>query len=319
MWRRVWQMACREEQIPDRRRQRRLRRARACRSWWSAARRDEHPRLSQLLPAPRHAAAHPTRSSSTSCGAPSTGSPGTSTGPSRACRVRGTSPTSTPRRSACPRPGWGCGAASSSSTVDPDAAPGLEEYLEILPEHFASWDLGERYLTRPRRARRPVQLEGGARGVHRELPHRGRPPPAAHDQRRHPDRVRRLRRGPPRQPDDHARRHRQRARRRRRWGSRTSSTPCSSPRTTDAVVPDGCQRPPGPGRPHPSAAGRAAPGGDYSSITDCEAARRHRVLRVPQLRAVGGLHDAARLPVPAPRRRPHRRGHGRHVARAGAR
>jgi len=30
-------------------------------------------------------------------------------------------------------------------TVDPDTEP-LEAYLEILPEHFASWDLGERYL-----------------------------------------------------------------------------------------------------------------------------------------------------------------------------
>jgi len=31
-------------------------------------------------------------------------------------------------------------------TVDPEAAS-LEDYLEILPEHFASWDLGERYLS----------------------------------------------------------------------------------------------------------------------------------------------------------------------------
>jgi phenylpropionate dioxygenase-like ring-hydroxylating dioxygenase large terminal subunit len=30
-------------------------------------------------------------------------------------------------------------------TVDPGAAS-LEDYLEILPEHFASWDLGDRYL-----------------------------------------------------------------------------------------------------------------------------------------------------------------------------
>jgi phenylpropionate dioxygenase-like ring-hydroxylating dioxygenase large terminal subunit len=30
-------------------------------------------------------------------------------------------------------------------TVD-SAAPSLEDYLEILPEHFASWDLGDRYL-----------------------------------------------------------------------------------------------------------------------------------------------------------------------------
>ncbi len=31
-------------------------------------------------------------------------------------------------------------------TVDPDA-PSLEDHLEILPEHFASWDLGQRYLS----------------------------------------------------------------------------------------------------------------------------------------------------------------------------
>ena len=31
-------------------------------------------------------------------------------------------------------------------TVDSDAAP-LAQYLEILPEHFASWDLGARYLS----------------------------------------------------------------------------------------------------------------------------------------------------------------------------
>ncbi len=31
-------------------------------------------------------------------------------------------------------------------TADP-AAPTLEHYLEILPEHFASWDLGDRYLS----------------------------------------------------------------------------------------------------------------------------------------------------------------------------
>jgi len=30
-------------------------------------------------------------------------------------------------------------------TVDPEAEP-LEDYLEILPEHFAPWDLGDRYL-----------------------------------------------------------------------------------------------------------------------------------------------------------------------------
>ena len=64
----------------------------------------------------------------------------------------------------------------------------------------------------PQRPRRPddaVQLEGRARSLHRGVPHDGRPPAAADHRRRLADRVRRLR--SPRQPDDHRRRHQQRA------------------------------------------------------------------------------------------------------------
>ena len=123
---------------------------------------------------------------------------------------------------------------------------------------------------RPRGARRAVQLEGGPRGVHRELPHGGRPSPAAQDERRHPDPVRRVRGCPPREPHDHAGGDRQRARG-TTWGSRTSSTPCSSPRTTPTPW---SPRAAPPGRCWPSAPAGSWPertGGDYSAITDCEA------------------------------------------------
>ena len=122
---------------------------------------------------------------------------------SRACRARGTSPTSTRPPSACPRRGSGRGAGSCSSTVDPDAA----EPRGLPRDPARAFRLvGSRGAVpdRARRARRPLQLEGGPRGVHRELPHRGRPPPAAQDQWRHPDPVRRVRGCPPREPHDHA-------------------------------------------------------------------------------------------------------------------
>jgi phenylpropionate dioxygenase-like ring-hydroxylating dioxygenase large terminal subunit len=39
------------------------------------------------------------------------------------------------------------GAMAAAGTGAGAGAPSLEEFLEILPEHFASWDLGERYLS----------------------------------------------------------------------------------------------------------------------------------------------------------------------------
>ena len=85
---------------------------------------------------------------------------------------------------------------------------------------------------RPRRADDAVQLEGGARGVHRGVPHDGGAPAAAPDRRRLADRVRRLRAA--RQPHDHRRRRQQRAprsparRRRDRPGhARLQATPRS--------------------------------------------------------------------------------------------
>ena len=45
-------------------------------------------------------------------------------------------------------------------------------------------------------------------------------------------------------------------------------------------------------------------GGDYSAVTDCEALDAIEYFVFPELRAVGRVHDAARLPVPASRRRP---------------
>ena len=113
VWRRVWQMACRQEQIPE---------VGDSSSTTSPASRSScvragtrpDPRLPQLLPPPGHASCARSRAASANCAVPSTASPGTSTGPSPGCRVRGTSPMSTRTRSACPRPGWAPGAGSSS-------------------------------------------------------------------------------------------------------------------------------------------------------------------------------------------------------------
>ena len=62
--------------------------------------------------------------------------------------------------------------------VDP-AAPPLEDYLEDLPEHFASVAPRRALPHRPRGPDDAVQLEGRARGLHRGVPHDGRPPAAA--------------------------------------------------------------------------------------------------------------------------------------------
>ncbi len=202
-------------------------------------------------------------------------------------------------------------------TPDPRCEP-LPDYLEILPRHFASWDLAQRSLARPRRARGAVQLEGGARGVHRELSHRGGPPPAPVHERGHPDRVRRVRRRAPRQPDDHAGGHRQRARPRRRGGAghpRRHVPDQGRPRCRRARR---GHRPPGAGRADPPPAG----GGHRARLRRAHrlrGARRHRVLPLPQLRALGGVHHAARLPLPAGRRRPPQHRHGRHAPGAAGR
>ncbi len=69
--------------------------------------------------------------------------------------------------------------------------------------------LGGPLPRRPRRAGTAVQLEGGARGVHRGLPHDGGPPAVAEDRGRLAVGVRRVRL--PREPDDHRGRRRERA------------------------------------------------------------------------------------------------------------
>ena len=82
---------------------------------------------------------------------------------------------------------------------------------------------------RPRRPDDAVQLEGGARSLHRGVPHDGRAPAAADHRRRLADRVRRLRSS--RQPDDH---RRSASAASTSTGSSTtsrSSGPCSAPRT----------------------------------------------------------------------------------------
>ena len=315
MWGRVWQMACRLEQIPDV----------GDSVVYDApglslvvvrSRPGRGPGLSQLLSAPGHPAAQPSPVISTSSGAPSTGSPGTSTAPSRECPVP-----------------WDFPHVEASSFCLPEARVGTwGGFVFVTVDHRTPEPRGlprdpSRALRvvgprrpvpqRPRRPGRPLQLEGGPRGLHRELPHRGRPSPAAQDQRRHPDPVRRLRGRPPRQPDDHAGRDRQRA---RRGGGRGAGHPRRHVphQGRRRAGPRRGQRPPGPGRAHPAAAGRADRGRLLVDLR-LRSTRRHRVLRLPQLRALGGLHDAARLPVPAPWRRPHRGGDGRHAARADTR
>ncbi len=184
-------------------------------------------------------------------------------------------------------------------TVDPDA-PSLEEYLEILPEHFASWDLGERYLTahvvRVVPCNWKVALEAFIESYHTVAVHPQLLKTSGDTQTQYDvyEGVRHVNRmiTPVGIASEHVRGG---------GGAGRSSTPCSSPRTTPtrACPTGGTARQVLAERTRRQLAERT--GGDYSVHHRLRGARRHRVLRVPQLRAVGGVHHASRLPVPAPR------------------
>ena len=193
MWRRVWQMACREEQIPEvgdslvydivdasliivRTAPDEIRAFHnSCLHRGTQLRTGSGPRRRVPLPVPR-VHLEPRRHAS------------------GRCRARGTSRTSIPGDFRLPEAQVGTWGGFVFVNLDPQAAP-LAEYLEDLPSHFAEWPLEERYLAANVVRVHAVQLEGGARGVHRGVPHGGGPSAAAPDHRRHHDGVRRLRAG----------------------------------------------------------------------------------------------------------------------------
>ena len=303
MWRRVWQMACREEQIPD------VGDSivydvagfsldRAC----AAPPTRSGPSTTPVCTGARGCA--PSPGTSTSCAVPSTASPGTSTAPSRACRARGTSPTSTRPPSACPRRGvgrWGGfvfvnhrprrGRASrtTSRSCPSTSRRGTSRSATSPPTSCASSPATGRWRSRPSsRATTPSP----------SIPSCSRPAATPRPQYDVYQGVRHVNRMIT--PVGIASEHVDRA-----VGEQdildamflTKDDP-------DACVPEGATaRQVLAERTRRQLAERT--GGDYSRHHRLRGARRHRVLRLPQLRALGGLHDPSRLPVPAPRRRPH--------------
>ena len=225
-------------------------------------------------------------------------------------------PTSTRPRSASPRQRTGTWGGFVFVTVDP-LAPSLEDYLEILPAHFAVVDLSDRYLSahvvRVVPCNWKVALEAFIESYHTVAVHPQLLTTSGDAQTQYDvyEGVRHVNRmiTPVGIASDHVE---------RAVGEQDILDAMFLTKDdADAVVPAGVQRPAGAGRAHPPAAGRAHRG-RLQPGHRLRGPRRHRVLRVPQLRALGRVHDAARLPVPAPGTRPPGDGHGRHVARAGA-
>ena len=178
MWSRTWQMACREEQIADVGDSHRLRRSPTRRSSSCATAPDE-------IRAFHNSCLHRGTQLRTGsgrrrpgCVARSTGSPGTSTAASARCRARGTSRTSIPATSACPQAQVGTWGGFVFVNLDPDgrAARRVPRRSPVALRRVAA--RGPLPL-RARGTDHAVQLEGGARGVHRGVPHGGGPPAAA--------------------------------------------------------------------------------------------------------------------------------------------
>ena len=252
----------------------------------------------------------PRWASARSCAARSTAGRGISTASSSTCPASGTSRTSAPTSSSSRRsaPGyWGGFVFVNFDDCTPElVAPPLEEYLGVLPEHFA--ELGSRRSLR--RGAHPQEAAGELEGVGRSVP-RGVPHPRnaqsvdLHRRRRQRP-VRRVRRQRhPLHPHDRARRARTSRRR-----SGPTSRRCSNmlmgaqePRPRGADDPRRRTSPRRVRPPHAAGARRAvrqrllAPVGGRDDRLD-------RVLPVPERVLLPRPADPALLPVPTRRTRP---------------
>ena len=203
-------------------------------------------------------------------------------------------------------------------TSTPTPASSLESYLEILPDHFAAWPLEERYLTahvvRVLPCNWKVALEAFIESYHTVAVHPQLLTTSGDTQTEYDvyPGVRHVNRmitpvGIASEHVDHEVAEQD-----------IVDAMFLTRDDPDAAVPDGATA-------RQVLADRTRrrlteqTGRDYSGRHRFRSPRRHRVLRLPQLHALGRLHHPAHLPLPAQRDRPRELAHGRHAPRARAR